>query len=513
MKYRSVFVFVLIAALLLPTMVSAQTGTYPNPGTSVTNIVVQNTSTTVGNVATVQVQYYDTEGNLDHTRTNVSIDPKAVKEIKTEDETVLGDGWAGSAVMSSDTPLAAIVSVRNSNVPVGDGITQGAYNGTNEPANTLYFPSVYGFQFIVSRLSVQNTEATEALVTLSFFKRDGTPLGTKQATIKGYAQRTFYLGNPADLPVGWPSDFMDGSVTVTSENKLAGAAVTTWANRSGAYQALTDNNKGKTLYAPSMFRYKFNPPAGFNPLTDQFTLFSAINIQNTSPTASAHITATFYSRGDVSGTPVLVVPYTIPPSSAVGMNLKNGGDLAATVFDALTKGSPFDWDGSVTVVSDQDVVGVGITTWEDGVNIDSGVYAMVTPNDGASSLFVPAQYRIDWGSGWAQWSAINLQNVGLTTISKSDLTIQYIDTDGNEIATFTGAQLPFDLASGAALGLNTRNGGDLAASAFAGFPAVSGLPRFIGGIYVTGPVGSQLVGVANIIYNNRASVYNAFPGE
>jgi hypothetical protein len=414
--------------------------------------------------------------------------------------------------MSSDKPLAAIVSIKNTDVPdAPDGFTQGAYNGANSGANTLYFPSVYGFQWIVSRLSVQNTESADADVYLNFFNRQGTFLGTKEVVIPGYAQQTFYMGDANDLPAGWDFDtFLDGSVTVTSTNKLAGAAVTTWPNRSASYQALTDNNKGTTLYAPSLYRYTYGADATFDPLTDKFTLFSAINVQNTSATASAHITATFYSRG-VSGGPVLEIPYTIPPSSAVGMNFKNGGDLDPTTFDVLTKGAPFDWDGSVTVVSDQPVVGVGITNWENAGH--AGVYAMVTPNDGAESLFVPAQYRLDWGSGWAQWSAINLQNVGGAVVDADDLTIQYIDTNGVEIATFTGAQLPFDLAVGAALGLNTRNGGDLDASAFAGFPDVDGDPRFIGGIYITGPAGSQLVGVANIIYNNRASVYNAFPGQ
>lgn len=516
MRRRMLVSLVLVAALVLPISVSAQS--YPEPGTSVTNVVVQNLSTTAGDVATVQIKYYDTSGNLDHKRTGVTIDPKAVKEIKTEDETVLGDGWQGSAVMSSDKPMAAIVSIKNTDVPgAPDGFTQGAYNGSLEGANTLYFPSVYGFEYIVSRLSVQNVESSEATVYLNFYKRDGTFLGRKEATIQGYAQRTFYLGEPSDLPAGWPSDFLDGSVTVTSTNKLAGAAVTTWGNRSGAYQALTDANKGTTLYAPSLFRYSYEVDSGaiaagdFDPLSDEFTMFSAINIQNTSPTEDAHITVKFFSRGDDSGVPVKEIEHTIAPLSAVGMNLKNGGDLAWNEFEALQKAGPYDWDGSVTVTSDQPVVGVGITNWESAGK--AGVYAMVTPADGADELFVPAQYRLDWGSGWAQWSAINLQNVGGAVVNKSDLRIEYIDTDGNSIATFSGADLPFDLGTGAALGLNTRNGGDLSAAAFNGFPTESGLPRFIGGIYVSAPKGSQLVAVSNIIYNNRASVYNAFPGQ
>lgn len=488
------------AVVLVLSLVVGVASAQVDPGTSTTNIVVQNTSTTVGETATVIVQYYDTDGNLDYTNSGVTIEPKAVKEIKTEDET-LPDGWDGSAVMSSDRSVAAIVSVKNTNVPgAADGLTQAAYNGSSEGATTLYYPSLFGFQYITSRFTVQNTESTAATVYANFYNRSGTFLGQTSASIPAYSQKTYDMSESADLPSGWPTDFEDGSVVVTSTNKLAGAAITSWSNgRSAGYQALTDNNRGTTLYAPSHFRFKVNA-------TDtEYTLFSALNIQNTSATASANITLTYTSRG--ASSPSLVLNYTIPPLSAAGFNTKNGGSVDASLFNPLTT----DWDGGVEVASDQQILGIGITNW--GTAVKAGNYAMVTPNDGAETLFLPAQYRLDWGSGWAQWSAINLQNVGDTTISASDLTIEYIDTDGNTIKSFTGAALPGDLASGGSLGMNTRNGGDLDASDFDDFPTVSGLPRFIGGIYVSGPAGSQMVAVANIIYNNRASVYNAFPGQ
>jgi len=472
----------------------------PDPGISVTNIVVQNTSTTPGDTAAVIVEYYDTEGNLDLTNSSVTIEPKAVQEIKTQNE-ALGDGWQGSAVMSSGEPLAAIVSVKNTNVPgADDGYTQGAYNGASAGATALYFPSVYGFSKINSRLTVQNTEGSEATIYMSYYKRDGTSMGTKDATIPAYSQRTFDLGVADDLPFD-PADFVDGSAVVTSDNALAGAAVTTWKNRSGAYQALTDSNKGTTLYAPSHYRFDKTPGDG------TYGLFSALNVQNTSATATAHVTATYYTRGDTSGVPALELPFEIPPSSAAGLNTKNGGDFDASDFEPLSKaggGTP-DWDGSVTITSDQPLVAVCNTNWDSAGH--AGVYALVTENDGAESLFVPAQYRRSVG-GWKQWSALNLMNVGGSTISASDLTIQYIDQSGAEVASFSGTDLPGDLAAGAAMGLNTRNGGDLDGGDFDSLGT-----GFIGGIYVTGPSGSQLVGVANIIYSNRASVYNAFPGN
>lgn len=504
-KLSVVVVLTLTLAMLVSVAQARPLNQYPDPGTSVTNIVVQNTSPTAGDTAAVTVEYYDTSGNLDYTNQgSITIEPKAVEEIKTENEP-LGDGWEGSAVMMSDKPLAAIVSVKNTNVPgAPDDYTQGAYNGTLAGAETLYFPSLYAFEFIVSRLTVQNVDSTQATVYVSYYDRSGTYLGVKQATIPAYSQKTFNLGSASDVPFD-PTTFTDGSAVVTSTNKLAGAAVTTWGDRSAAYQALTDANKGATLYAPSHYRYKYDPGAA------DYTLFSALNLQNTSSSTVANVTATYVSRAD--GTTALVKTFTIAPLSAKGLNTKNGGDFPASDFDPLSYagGGVPDWDGSVTVTSDQPLVGICNTGWDAAGS--AGAYAMVTESDGADTVFVPAQYRIDWGNGWAQWSAINLMNVGGSTIAANDLSIQYIDTAGNEVVTFTGTDLPGDLGAGAALGLNTKNGGDLDASAFNGFPSEGGLPRFIGGIYITAPSGSKLVGVANIIYDNRASVYNAFPGD
>lgn len=509
--------------LVLAVLGSAVYAAPPEPGTAVTNLVVQNKATGADQQALAQVQYYDTSGNLDYTHTGILIDPKAVVEIKTQDEPAasIPDGWEGSAVLSSDRDIAAIVSIKNANVPgASDGYTQGAYNGTSTGATTLYFPSLFSFQYMVSRISVQNTEESEAEVFLNYYDREGNFVGRNSAILQPYSQRTFDLGVDGDVPFT-PDDsgteFKDGAAVVTSTNQLAGAAVTIWGDRFASYQALTASNQGLTLYAPSQYRYQYDTSSysSSNPAepADAWTLFSAINLQNTSEAATANVTATYVSRSD--GSTSLVKEFTIPPQSAAGLNTKNGGDFPASDFFDLsnadqTNGVP-DWDGSVTITSDQPLVGIVNTNW--GSKPAAGAYALVTENDGAAEVFVPAQYRLDWGGGWAQWSALNLMNVGGSSISASDLSIQYIDTNGNEIETFTGGDLPGDLGEAAALGLNTRNGGDLDASAFAGFPTDDGLPRFIGGIYVSAPAGSKLVGVANIIYNNRASVYNAFPGE
>lgn len=488
-----------VAVLLVTLLVVASTyaqGGFPDPGTSVTNAVVQNKATGSGEVATLSVGYYDSAGTLIYTNSSVTIDPKAVAEIKTQNEP-LPSGQQYSAVISSDRPLASIVSIKNTNVSgAPDTLTQAAYNGTSAPSTELYFPTVWGFSSIASRVTVQNAEGTAATVNFDFYDRTGTYLGQTSKTLAGFAATTIYMGDPTDLPAGWPSGFEDGSITASSTNLLAGASTATWSSRSGAYQSLTANNQGTVLYGSS--HYRFRNPSTTPP---EYDLFSAINIQNTSATTVADVTVEYYTRGDISGVPKLTIDTTIPALSARGLNTKNGGDLPAATFNPLGT----DWDGSVKIISNNGVelVGTGITHW--GKTGKSGIYALVSANDGSNVIYVPAQYRL-FSTQWNQWSALNLQNIGGSTVAAADLSIEYIDTAGATVATFTGNDLPGDLAPGAALGLNTRNGGDLDASAFNSFGT-----SFIGGIYVTAPAGSELVGVANIIYSNRASVYNGDP--
>ncbi|MEM8859786.1 MAG: hypothetical protein AAGD96_15775 [Chloroflexota bacterium] len=482
----------LLAALSLVAATSAFAT--PDPGTATTNAVVQNKGTTQ---AAVAVNYYAQDGTLSLT-TNATIQAGAVAEFKTAD-TTLPAGYEGSAVVSSDQPLAAIVSLKNSGVSASSGsLTQGAYNGTSTPASSISFPSVWGFDGIGSVVTIQNTSSDATVLTVDFFDRSGTDLGSRTINLNGFGSVTIDMGNSSDLPSGFPSDFSDGSISVSSSaTDIAGASTAYWPNRQGAYQALTSANAGTVLYAPSHFAFKANAS------DDEFTLFSALNIQNTTATA-APITIEYFTRGDTSGNAALTLTCTVPANSAVGVNVKNGGSgcgFTTSSFSDLGTS----WDGAVKVTSDNSInlVGTGITNW--GTNGYAGMYAMVTTSDASDKIFIPAQYRRSAG-GWAQWSAINLQNIGTSTVAAADITVTYIDTNGNTVATFTGSQLPSDLAAGAAFGLNTRNGGGLDATDFDGLG-----DSFIGGIIVEGPTGAQLVAVNNIIYSNRASVYNGIP--
>jgi hypothetical protein len=478
MKQR-IFTLVGVVALLvvLTTVASAQT--YYDPGIADTNVVLQNKATGAGEVANVVVAYYDTDGNLDYTNSSIQINPLAVREVKTTEEPALPDGWEGSAVVSSDRELAAIVSIRWRNSGRGDGWTQGAYVGLSEGSRELYMPAVYRHPNLVSRITVQNTESTQATIYMNYYDRDGAFRGTFVDNIPGYAQETYFLGNNGDVPPGVSAGFVDGSIYITSTNRLAGVAVTTWAEQGSAYQSLKSG--ATTLYAPSHYRHQ---------LGGAWNIYSAIILQNTTATP-----ATVYLRyiNRSTGNEDLLIVDTIPPFSARGFNTLTGASVPASTFDVLGT----NWAGSVNITSTQPIVGVCNTLW--ARQKLAGTYALVSPDDGSDVIYVPAQYR-RLGIAIEQWSAINLQNVGDAAVN--DITVRFIDQSGNTVKQFTG----ISLQPGQAVGLNTRTGGDYPASEFNALGT-----NFIGGAYITAPAGSKLVAVANIVYTNRGSVYNGIP--
>lgn len=482
-------VAILVSLILILAMASLASADI-NPGVTSSNTIILNMSSS--NSAAINIVYYNANGSIAYTNSNVTINPGAVVEVKAQDEP-LPAGFSGSAVVSSDQPIAAVTSLKNTSVPgAADSITQAAYNGASTASDTLFFPSAWGTAFQETVFTIQNTSGSAVTVSIQYTERDGTDAGSISANLAANGSRSFCLCNSTDVPAGFPSDFAGAIQASTSTPSLAGVAVTTWSNgRSAAYQALTSSNQGTTLYVPSQFR--------LNGTTD-YILFSAINVQNTSTTQSAPVTIEYYNRSD--GALAKTLTTTIAPGSAIGANTKNGGDFAASDFNSLGQS----WDGSVKIISDNSIplVGTGITSW--GQNTYAGMAALPSNNDSAESLFIPAQYILDYGSGTVQqWSSLNLQNVSETnTIARTDLTVKYVDTNGNVVKTFTGNSLPFSLGPGGAIGFNTKNGGDLSASDFSSFGT-----NFIGGIIVEGPAGAELVATSNIIYNNRASVYNA----
>ena len=433
-----VFVLALVA---LP--VAADTAAYPDPGTGSTTTELANKT---ANQAQVSIFYYDQAGNSVNGpqpvipgNGSVMIDPASSQ---------LPQGFNGAGVASSNQPLAAVVQTDYTGGP-GDGYQTGFYAGVAQGSSKICFPSLWKQSSQISSFAVQNTGTSSVAVKINYKGRDGVDQGTFDDTIPIGAQHTYDLAAPGgpmpNLPDPWAGA---ASVTVNGAGTIAGVGTTAYVGRYTDYNAVDCANVSgaTTLVVPSQFRQ-------FTGST--FNLWSAINIQNLS-NDTATVEIKYINRANPAD--VLTINKTIAPLSAIGLNTRTGGDYPPSTFDPLNV-TPT-WAGTAVVVSDKPVVGTVITQWNRGAGENDGAfYGTVSNTLGSTKWFVPNEKRVQSGATWQKYSATIIQNLGG---SSADVTITYYNRSGTQVLQFANESI----AAGAALGLNTRTGGDKAASAF-----------------------------------------------
>lgn len=473
------------------------------PGTGLTNVVVQNVSTAAANVT---VQYYDTTGQLDYTQSGVSIPASAVQELKTQDlpAASIPDGWQGSAVLSADQQVSAVVSNRISSTGREDGRTQDAYVGGMAGANALYLPDLKRVPLTadptqanqVSKIYVQNTEGTQATIYMNYFNRQGGAEGVLQSTIPAYSQKSFDLRIDSQVPAGVADGFgttNDGACYITSTNRIYAIVQTTFQNWDAAYESSATTSD--VLYAPAAYRTMRSDGT--------WNIYSAVIVQNPSTSATIDVNINYINR--TTGATDLRVTRTLAPLSATGLNTRTGGDLPADTFNGLigegTTELP-NWSGSVLITSTAQMVGSANIMWFAATQNYAGAYVLKGPAEAGATIYASAYYRRNVGGSWgagSQWSAFILQN---TENVARTVTVNFISPTGGISLTRS-----INLGPGAGLGLNSRTGGPEISSA--DFATALG-DGFIGGVYATAPAGSRIIAVTNIVYSDRSSVYNNF---
>lgn len=440
-RFFSVLTLVFVLALVaLP--VAADTAAYPDPGVGSTTTELANKT---ANQASVSIFYYDQAGNSVNGPSpvipgngSVMIDPASSQ---------LPQGFNGAGVASSNQPLAAVVETNYTGGP-GDGFQTGFYAGVSQGSSKICFPSLWKQSTQISSFAVQNTGTSSAAVSINYVGRDGVDQGTFNDNIPVGAQHTYDLATPGgpmpNLPDPWAGA---ASVTVTNGGTVAGVGTTAYVGRYTDYNAVDCANVtgATTLVIPSQFRQFSGTPVSAN-----FTLWSAVNVQNLS-NDTATVTLNYIHRTNPANN--LTVNTTIPPKSAIGYNTRENASTFAPL-DGVSN-----WDGTVTVVSDKPVVGTVITQWKRLVGNDGAFYGAVSSTGGATKWFVPDVKRIQSGSTWQKFSAVIVQNLGA---SAADVTITYYNRAGTQVLEFANQSIP----AGAGIGLNTRNGGSVPASAF-----------------------------------------------
>ncbi|MBC7224930.1 MAG: hypothetical protein H5T59_11775 [Anaerolineae bacterium] len=415
---------VLVLMTVLPVLAAD-----PDPGTGNTDIIVQNTDTNTANpAATVNVDYINQAGGVERT-VSANVKPLAAAEFSAA-TSGLGDGWLGSAVVSSEKELAAVVNVIWTNGSANDHTTGGEYAGYETGSTEVYFPYlVYNPNLQFSRFSIQNVDTGgTANITMKYINRDGVLDFTITDTVPAQAQKTYELNKPGPkIPVWTNSTYFNtngnwtGAVVVTSDRPIVGVMTNHWKNwamvMNGSATAATK------VYVPSVARRTRMKGGSL-----KWVEWSIITVQNPSTTTNASVSLT-YINGDTGTIDLTITGQIIGPGAAKGYNTKSGGDVDKTVFDVLGDA----WTGSVIVQSNIPVV-VGVIGTR-GQNSQAIGTLGVSSATAGTDVFLPAVYQKKSGNTWLVNSLIRLQN---TSTSTATFDVYFYDRAGNLTYSLTG---------------------------------------------------------------------------
>jgi len=403
---------------------------------------------------------------------------------------VLGTGWRGSVVVSSDRQLVAVGHQRYENPAYssGDGWNGGAYMAA-EPATKVYMPYLTEMGANAynagrwSRLTVQNTGGTTADVYVSTYTFDGVLESTVVESIESNHSFT------------WEPDYTpDGnrSAVITSTNPVVAsfdgfwsmgldAGATAWST---SYEGIPAADASSVLVYPDVFRGRYGGVE-----TGDWVQWSNILIQNASLDSTANITATFTN---VQQQVKKVITDTILPNSSKAYNTRYASGMEDLGAGFL---------GSVRVESDQPLVGVCHSFW-DYAPYRAGATYLAKPPVGAYTLHVPFMNR-KGGDPITAWSKLSVYNVGTVT---GTLKLYFYDSSGNPVS-FPEAAAGCDVGPLASKNYNTSFGSSACGISAETFATRLG-NSFVGTVVVSST--TQVLGGQNQIFTTRIDAVNVY---
>jgi hypothetical protein len=478
------FALVLLALVVMLAATPAVLAQGVNPGTGKTNVFMQNLGTSPANV---KVTFYD-EGTgtvaWDHTLPDAI--PSYGAKYLLYTQFGVGDNWAGAAELAATAPLAAIVNMFWDG---GDGTAASAatYTGVDAPAMEAYLAGLSKKDGRQTRVSVQNTENTQASVELKFYDRDGTLTGTKADTIPAKAEKTYLLDQVAQADFSATGGA--GSLYITSNTKIAAMASVHSPTWSGAYSGVATGDE--TIWFPGVFRKK----SGSN-----WLLFSAVVVQNLGD-ATADITV------DLVGTPGKAshsFTDSIPSKASWGLNTRAQGTLDATKWTTAMAAIGDNWQGSVkvTCTNGQTLTGAGFYFPAAAVP-DAMAYNAINASDATTNkISMPAVYRKQAGTNDIVSTTLvqNLDN------SAGSVNVKFYRATGEVAGNAAGYDVPLPASS--SIRLNLGAGLELPAQALADLGN-----GFSGAMMIESTSGKAIIATTVIVYQtlDRSSGYPGFP--
>jgi hypothetical protein len=394
---------VLVLILIVPSVGAQQGITYSS------GFQVQNLGT---GTATISISFYNQDGSVaaNHSDTIAANTNKTYFPIPG-----VSDGFNGSAVISSDQPVAAITNLLG-NYPQYGGSTTGFTAGATNVGLPLIMRGNSGFD---TWFNVQNTGNAPANITITYTPAGSGSAHSETATIPVGAAKTFNQASTTQLGTKFV-----GSATIVSQDQPVAAMV----NQVGTgsikallmYDGFTSSSGSTTVLTPLIMANN----SGF---------FTGISVQNVGNAATS---ATIDYGPNNNGT---LDPTDDTVSLAVGGSanvLQSGGQWGSNRYVGsarITASQPL-----VVVVNQLRIAGVSFGTAYEGFS--------------SANLTMKASAPLIMANNSGFFTSIQCQNAGTAA---TNVTIDYAP---NTNGSFQPADESFSVQPGANL-ITLQNGG------------------------------------------------------
>jgi hypothetical protein len=391
-KILSILAVFIVLAIVV-SMAQAQTG-IPGSGWW-SGEQVQNVGTSTANIV---VTAYDKNSLATYT-SSTTVTVGSAFTFLPNNFAGMPAGFSGSAVVSSDQPIKAIVNLTNQqsgSFGVAGGKAAGAYQGTENAATTLYFPLAKNNRFGNSTTFYVQNAGTSAATATAVFKMDtGAAGGVYTYTTPSIGANQMIAINPSDAGVpnsgGTGGRDNIGSLTVSSAQPLAGTVLEYVQTQTVATVLFATRG-----FASTDFNTKAYAPVVKN---NRFGRFTGVQVQN------------------VSASPIdVTINYVGTASSCAGVTSSDSATgIAPGASKTFVQQAPSNFTvnctGSATISGTGNFVAIVNETNMTGSPLAGITYSAVS--DGAKTTKISAPLFKD--QRFNQSSGLQIQNVGTAT--------------------------------------------------------------------------------------------------
>jgi hypothetical protein len=381
--------------------------------------------------ATIQVTAYDDTSSYS---TSKVVAPGAFTNFTPNDFATMPSGFQGSALVSSDQPVKAIVNVTNrtsGDLGVAGGKAAAQYQGIESSmvGSPLYFPIAKGDSYgKTTTYYIQNAGTNPATATANFTMKNGATHTYNTPTIQPNQMVVFSIFDSATYDDSVDNTGKVGAVVISSAEPLAGVLMEHLTTENPA--TLAQSTRGFTAadfddkaYAPIIKNNRYGRSTG-------------IQVQNVGA-SPANIKVTFVGfAGACAGSTYEQTADNIQPGASAIFNQRVGQSplpancTASATIESTTVGGLI-----VALVSESYEV---VPT-----SGQSAVTSYAVPADSATTLLSAPLFKDD---RFDKRTGLQIQNVGSVAAANVVATFSC-----QGASTFTAVSVPLSAAPGAAI--------------------------------------------------------------